>query len=261
MSWAQLQALRERGQLARFDQVSRDRQNWASADTLERLFPPSASGGAFVGGPGAKTRGATRGPEPGSDSAGFLILEDDDAVRPAAGAGVDLGTAGPAADEPTAWYYAEAGTPQGPVGYSELKRLAKDRRIGPGTLYWRGGLEQWTSGSDLPELNRLWPDEGNPGATSTGGAPPPREGDAGPGQAAAPSRVDPLAKISLALNALCGAGNLAAIVVGAMALRRIARSRGTMTGKRLAIAGVATGLAGLVSLALAYFWIFANGGE
>ena len=47
-----------------------------------------------------------------------------------------------------------------------------------------------------------------------------------------------------------------------MALRRIAAlGRGTMTGKRLAIAGVATGLAGLVSLALAYFWIFANGGE
>ena len=261
LSWAQLQALRERGQLARFDQVSRDRQNWAAADTLERLFPPSASGGAFVGGPGAKTRGATRGPEPGSDSAGFLILEDDDAVRPAAGAGVDPGTAGPAADEPTAWYYAEAGTPQGPVGYAELKRLAKDRRIGPGTLYWRGGLEQWTSGSDLPELNRLWPDAGNPGATATGRAPSPREGDADPGQAAAPSRVEPARE-----DQPCPQRPLRGRQPRGDRRRRDGpptdrRSRGTMTGKRLAIAGVATGLAGLVSLALAYFWIFANGGE
>jgi hypothetical protein len=258
LSWAQLQALRERGQLARFDQVSRDRQSWAAADTLERLFPPSASGGAFVAGTGPKTRGAPRDPRPNSESDGFLILEDVDEVRPASVAGADLGSDGPSADEPTAWYYAESGMPQGPVGYADLKRLARDRRIGPGTLYWRGGLEQWTSGADLPELNRLWPYAGDPGATAVGGAAAPREGNAAPGQAATPPRVDPLAKVSLALNVLCGAGNLAAIVVGAVALRRIARSGGTMGGKRLAIGGIATGAIGLLSLALAYFWFFAK---
>src|SRR5262245_2661478 len=40
LTWAQLQALRDRGQLARFHEVSQDRQSWIGADSLARLFSP-----------------------------------------------------------------------------------------------------------------------------------------------------------------------------------------------------------------------------
>lgn len=260
LSWAQLQALRERGQLARFDQVSRDRQSWAPADSLERLFPRGGSGGAFVAGTGARTiserpkRRPVQEPEPEPD--GFLILDDD-----AGGSGPDLRTAGPASDEPTGWYYAEAGVPQGPVDYPDLRRLAKDGRIGPDTLYWRSGLEQWTSGSDLRELDRLWPfDDGNRGA-ATSATPPARGAGDEPGRPLAAPRREPLAIISVASNVFCGIGNLAAVVIGIVALVRIARSKEPVGGKGLAVVGLAVGAAGLVACALVYSRLFANGGE
>jgi hypothetical protein len=248
LSWAQLQALRERGQLARFDQVSRDRQNWVAADSLERLFPRGNSGGAFVAGSGARDPGSKRGSEP--ESVGFLILGDEDGGS----RGAELVTARPAADEPTGWYYADAGVPQGPVGYSELKRLAKDDRIGPATLYWRSGLEGWTSGSDLPELNRLWPFEGGSGGESGAVARRPRDRGVESGRTEQVPRVSPLAIIGLALNLFCVAGNLAAIIVGVVALRQVARSNGTLTGKALAVGAIALGIAGLLASALAYSW-------
>ncbi len=171
LTWAQLQALRERGQLARFDQVSRDRQSWAAADSVERLFPKGGSAGAFV--PTARATGTApkRGPEP--EPAGFLILDDDEPDAPAREGGGARATAH-LADEPAGWYYADAGMPQGPVGFSELKHLARDGRIGPGTLYWRSGLEQWTPGSDLSELNVLWRRDADAGPAAGGVTLPPR---------------------------------------------------------------------------------------
>jgi hypothetical protein len=145
LSWEQLQALRERGQLARFDQVSRDKQSWMPADSLERLFPQSGSGGAFVSTgrtkhPGRVTgRASEREPEP--ETVGFLIVDDDETVG--SGHVSRGGTSGPAADDPAGWYYAEAGAPQGPVAFSDLERLVTDGRIGPGTLYWGAA---WISG-------------------------------------------------------------------------------------------------------------------
>ena len=64
--------------------------------------------------------------------------------------------------------------------------------------------------------------------------------------------------LSLALNLFCGIGNLAAIVVGALALRQIARSSGALAGKGLALAGVLIGVVGLVCSVLACRWIFAG---
>jgi hypothetical protein len=251
LSWAQLRALRDRGQLARFDQVSRDRQSWAPADSLEHLFPRAGAGGAFVPAAPAKDRGPRQGSGPAE--VGFLIIDDED--RSVAGAG----RAGPAADEPVGWYYAESGAPQGPVGLSELERLASDGRIGPGTLYWRSGLEQWTPGTELSELNRLWMYEADSGdATRRLTQPlPGRRIEPGP-EPEAP-RINPLAILSLALNLFCGVGNLAAIGTGAVALRQIARSNATMAGRGIAIAGVIVGVLGLVSSVLAGLWIFAKG--
>lgn len=257
LSWAQLRALRDRGQLARFDQVSQDRQTWMTADRLEQLFPTVGAGGAFVTGTVAEHKAPKRVQDPEPEPAGFLVLEDEDEGTPVA----DLRSAGPAAEEPAGWYFAEAGVPQGPVDDSELKRLARDGRIGPATLYWRNGLEQWTSGSDLRELDRLWPFDEGAGDESKTALPQARGAAGEPARPDASPRPEPLAVMSLVSNVFCGIGNVAAIVVGAVALRRIARSKGASGGQRLAIAGMAIGLVGLLSSMLAYFWLFAKRGE
>lgn len=255
LTWPQLQALRERGQLARFDQVSRDRQGWMPADRLEALFPHAGAGGAFVAGQGAAPRG--QGRAPAHESGEFLVIGEETPGSTAELRGVDLRAVAsePAAEEPTGWYYAEAGSPQGPIDYADLRRLAKENRIGPGTLYWRTGLETWIAGSDIPELNRLWPHDGpaNPATTPAGPA---------PAQAARPEPsgpVPPLATVSLVSNLFCGIGNLAAVVVGAMALRQIARSNGTLGGRRQAVAGIALGVVGTILVALAFAWLTAGG--
>ena len=253
---AQLLALRERGQLARFDQLSRDRQTWSPADSIDGLFPRGASAGAFVGPGTAKGHARDRGPE--SESVGFLILDDDEpAGPPAAGAG----PAAPPADEAAGWYYADGGLPQGPVGFSDLKGLARDGRIGPGTLFWRHGLEQWTTGSEIPDLNPLWPHEATSGPAAGGVDLPPRVRGAGPVQAqpGAVVRVNTLAILSVALNLFCGVGNLAAIVVGVVALQQVTRSNGTMAGKGVAVAGIVLGHIGLAIAALACFWVYRRG--
>jgi hypothetical protein len=256
LSWEQLQALRERGQLARFDQVSRDKQSWVPADSLERLFPRGGAGGAFIAPGRAKDQGPRRSQEREPESVGFLILDDEDAGR--SGHVARPGTSVSADDAPAGWYYAEAGAPQGPVGFSELTQLVKDGRIGPGTLYWKSGLDQWTAGSDLPELNLLWRYEGGPGATR-GVTLPPRGGSLEPGAAPVAPRVNPLAIVSLALNLICGVGNVAAIVVGVVALRQITRSNGSLGGKGQAIGGITLGALGFLGSVLAYFWLFAQG--
>lgn len=260
LSWDQLRASRDRGQVARFDQVSRDRENWVSADSLERLFPRSASGGAFVGGPASSSVRPVPARDRMPDSEGFLILDDEDEGRPKPLAAWGAGRS-PAADEPAGWYYAEAGSPQGPVGLAELKRLAKDGRVGPGTLYWRNGLEQWTAGADLPELNRLWPFDGGAGGESNPTSHPPHAPMAEVVPVSPVAPVSPLAMIGLVSNLLCGVGNLAAIVVGVLALRQIARSRGSLAGRRHAIAGIALGIAGLLILALAYLRLVTKAGD
>ena len=52
-TWGQLESLRDRGQLARFDEVSQDRRSWTSAAGLPQLFQNPATGAdphGFAGG-------------------------------------------------------------------------------------------------------------------------------------------------------------------------------------------------------------------
>ncbi len=242
LTWSQLRALRDRGQLARFDQLSRDRQDWISADRLEALFPTAGSSGAFVSGfePSPSCPSPRREPAPDSDANPNIFMMLDPEEEPSQG----VASAMPAADASNDWYYAEGGTPQGPVGLSVLARLASEGRIGPATLHWRSGLDQWTPGADIRELSRLWPSARKSPAPST------------PEKPVAPTvPVAPLAMISLIANLLCGIGNVASVIVGALALRQIARSGGELSGRRHAIAGMVLGVVGLLICVMFYFLI------
>ncbi len=285
MSWDQLVSMRLRGQLARFDQLSRDGRNWDPADSVEALFPRSGTPGAFVPPPDERKKstgtGAGTGAATGSgrkksaapEEVGFLILDDEPSSsgrRPSAPAPAAPGR-GPAAiprpgpaDDPQAWFYADAGMPQGPVPLSELKDLAGAGRIHPDSLYWRAGLEQWTAGTALPELAALWRPENDDsvgsGTSSAAGAVtlPPRSRTDAPGPDGPIPSLDPLATASLPLNLLCGLGNLAAVVAAAIALRRIGRSSGSLRGRGFALVGLAIGLIGTLASAFVLFRLFSG---
>lgn len=50
------------------------------------------------------------------------------------------------------WYYMQGTEQQGPVSGSELKRLAREGRIGPEHLVWREGLPKWVYARMVPDL-------------------------------------------------------------------------------------------------------------
>jgi hypothetical protein len=241
----QLQSLRDRGQLARFDQVSQDRQTWIGADRLDGLFPHSGGEGSLV------STTASAG------IADFIMLDDDDAGP------------GPVrnADAPE-WFFARGGAHQGPVSLSELQGMADRGEIEPETLVWRGGMEQWTPGSWVAELRFAGPlpaSQGNAGANMTpapGVVLPPRQGNPAAGQPILATRTSVLAISSLVMGLfwMFGLGSLAAIVLGTMSLRQIGRSNGTLTGKRLAIAGMIAGIIGLVISVLAFLFAARSSG-
>jgi hypothetical protein len=230
---AQLQSLRDRGQLARFDQVSQDRQNWIGADRVDRLFPPSVTDGA---------RGSTA---PSDEPAEMIMMDDDGSVS-------GSGTHGSSVADAPEWFFARGGTHQGPVPLTELQRLADSKAIDPETLVWRSGMEQWTPGSWVAELSfsaRLPATQGDASTNPAPGATlPPRPGGPSPDRAILATRTSVLAISSLVMGVfwMFGLGSVSAIVLGAMSFRRIARSQGTLTGKRLAVAGMIAGIIGLI---------------
>ena len=239
---AQLQSLRDQGRLARFDEVSQDRQSWIGAGRMPWLFPQ------------AETSRARPGSAAGM--AEFILLDDEDAI------------AGPnrarlAIEDDSDWYFARDGAQQGPVRLSQLQRMADAGEIGPETLIWRDGLEQWTPGSQVEELSfpvRIdpiaadRPDASAPQAVSV--TLPPRQGDVTPNPSDPPNRTSILAINSLIMGCLWlfGVGSLAAIVLAVMARRQIAPSQGTLTGKRLAIAGMVVGIIGLIVAGMTFVW-------
>ncbi len=113
-------------------------------------------------------------------------------------------------------------------------------------------MEQWTPASWVAELGVSLAQGGEampptPGVTSS-----PQQRGRSPEQAIAPTRTSVLAISSLVIGLfwLFGLGSASAIVLGVMSLRRIARSQGTLTGKRLALAGMIVGIIGLIVSAL-----------
>jgi hypothetical protein len=110
-SFAQLQALRDRGQLRRFHEVSPDRSVWSPASSLADLFPPET------------------GVQTSVQQADVLLLEQ--------AAPREVKTAG-------GWYYNDAeGQMQGPVERAHLDSLLDQGALSGSTLVWREGLSDW----------------------------------------------------------------------------------------------------------------------
>lgn len=99
----QLDAMRRRGQLARFHQISQDQQTWLSATTLTSLFAPTGHAVAME----------------------LLPLEEETVVQSAT------------------WYYSTGKDPSGPVTVDDMRGLIAAGRINADTLVWREGLPNW----------------------------------------------------------------------------------------------------------------------
>lgn len=144
------------------------------------------------------------------------------------------------------WFYGENGQRLGPVSEADLGSLIAAGRIGPATLIWREGMEQWLPLGQVSAqggLEVLPPSMGydllRPGVTSG------------------------LAIASL----ICGIIGLVtcmvflgipAVICGHMAMHQIANSRHLVTGRGMALAGLICGyLAVLMMLAFASMMIFA----
>jgi hypothetical protein len=242
MTWDQLESLRDRGQLARFQQVSQDNQTWISADSLARLFPRSEEAVPTRKIRGSRAAAATARPDE------FIIMGEGDERSPESSA---------AAHQDATWFYARDGARQGPLRLADLERMIDTGEIGPDTLFWKSGMSDWTPGFLVPELASA---VAAAGETATAGATLPSPGRRGalPAENARP-RTSLLAFASLVLGLLFGVGSLPAIILAVIAFRAISRSNGTLAGKHLALAGLILGVAGLVILTPVVFWLAARG--
>jgi hypothetical protein len=224
---AQLEALRRRGQLSRFHEVSPDRVAWSSAASLlpQVVEPPRPK--------------ASPTPEP------------DDAFELVEGPGPSPAHAGTAAE----WYYARDGSQVGPVGIDELRRLVSAGQIHEETLVWTAGMTAWTPVREVPGLVDVRIASANHAATRALAAELPwgtsvsTEVDLrdSPVRVATPTQVSGLAVASLVLGIvwLYGLGSLLAVIFGSIALSQIGRSNGRLGGRGMAIAGLVLGIVGV----------------
>lgn len=227
----QLENLRNRGQLARFHEISQDKQVWVSAATLELFAMPGLSTSPTVN---------------RSDAVGYILEGDPN----------------PQLDVPNTggWFYARNGVSTGPVNLADLQRLADQNEIEPDTLVWKEGMSGWTACRDATQVNFKprnppVPQTVNPGPAA-GYTHSPVPGIAPAYRAAGSVHSDLLpqtsglamASLILGLLWLCGIGSILATIFGAVALNQISKSHGTITGKGMAIAGLVLGILGLGGL-------------
>ncbi len=132
-SWAQLESLRDRGQLAQFHEVSQDKRTWVPASTLGELF-------------GDRVRGVQ-------------APEDD---RPQ--------NTPPSMQTAPGWFYkSETGTP-GPVSAEQVTALVQSGQIVADTLMWRDGFPCWLPLSEVREFASLCASSPGPDGNSFRGA-------------------------------------------------------------------------------------------
>lgn len=230
--WNELESMRDRGQLARFHEVSQDRKAWVSAASLTELFhgvegrPADASANTYA-------LGAQHPP-----------AHDPQELPTAAWSG--------SAEAPS-WFFSRAGSQEGPVTYLDLRRMASQGEIGPDTLVWKNGMDEWAACRQFPDL--AFPGQRPPSNSPASALPQPVQGAGLAPYSYGPPRTSGLAVASLVLGILilCGIGSLLATIFGAVALGQIGRSGGNLNGKGMAIAGLVLGILGLGFIAFLFF--------
>jgi hypothetical protein len=141
------------------------------------------------------------------------------------------------------WYYGSPAGQSGPVEDREMQALIASGGVGPETLVWRDGMQDWVPLRTMPEL------------VGAGVTPyPPAYGGAG--------YYPPVTNSGLAIASMvCGIVGyvtcyfvgilgIPAVICGHMALSQIQNSAVPMSGRGMAIAGLVLGYLGIaISLA------------
>jgi len=108
------------------------------------------------------------------------------------------------------WYYLEGGETRGPVAAAQLRRLFQAGQLGPDTLLWRPGMQDWQSARALQGTT--------PPRTSPSGVPGPV---ADPAPSASPPPPDSARRLPLLI---AGAGIGVFILLGGIAIGWLLRS-------------------------------------
>ncbi len=175
-------------------------------------------------------------PGKGVDPADWESLEADQNVETSAGG--------------ERFYYLENGAVVGPVTAGYLQALLDNNRLVANDLLCLEGTEEW---NPILSFGIFSP---NPFAIRQVGEPRLQHSAEGFSRAA-------LASLLLGIFWLCGAGSLAAVVLGIIAERRIAASGGRLTGRGVAWAGICLGILGVgaagigLAVVLYDYWGFA----
>ena len=256
-SLERLQTMRSRGQLSRIHEVSIDKQNWqTAANFMSSAIAPADNSASN----NHELELQENAPQSSSDS------------RPPDPSG-----------NKAAWYYHVAGEMNGPISIMDLRSLVSSHQLTADELVWKEGFADWLPISEVPELKHLTAGaqaitgssqsmmQTSPGVSvsqsSAQHMPHPRTSGLAitgislgvlglsfsvlSGVALLLSSVAVLLLVGLALA--FGFLSIFSIIFSAVALKDISQSRGSLTGKGLANAGLTTGILGTIGWAI---WLF-----
>jgi len=251
-----LKELARRGQYGRHYQISRDGETWEPAANHPELLPEAKAGKIYKQPQGTAA----------TQEAGYELAEaEPDVAAPADGGELRLADEAPAAAG-SSWYYAQSGEEVGPVSFAELRLLAFRNQLQFNDLVWTEGMDAWTEAFSVrglfPEPGEVVPEPQGPLSSPLTS----RADQTPPADQAQAGVVAPLAVASLVLGVLglvtaCVVpGSIAAVILGHLALRQIAASRGAIGGRGLALTGLvlgyaAIGIALIVTFVMILIWV------
>lgn len=119
---SQLRELRKRGHFGRANEISTDRENWQSAETIESQLVDAAS---------KRTR------RQAEETSSLQVLSSSPPVQPMA----------------QSWYYSIGDDQSGPISVLELRRMISDGQLMPDDRVWKEGMSDWARIRDIAELN------------------------------------------------------------------------------------------------------------
>jgi GYF domain 2/Domain of unknown function (DUF4190) len=265
-TWAQLESLRDRGQLARFHEISEDRQTWMNAGGVAQLFPhPDGIAGLAAANAGTASPLAYAVVGESNQPSTVSVAHDD-----------------------AEWFIARGGTHHGPLAARDVQRMVTSGEIVPATLVWKKGMASWAPAEQIRELQFH---AGSSGRADLHSDIPGQPGIAATILAVEPRRTSGLAIASLVLGlvSLCGGGgllathaayashppggpvvsslmlgvfllsglgSLLATIFGGFSLSQISRAGRRIEGKGFAIAGLVLGILGLALFAVPFITSF-----